>query len=202
MWVMEPRPQPRIAAVVLAGGTAVRLDGADKASVEVDGRTLLEHALDALTDTDEVVVVMPTPVPTSRPVTVVCEDPPYGGPAAGLLAGTGALLRPADLVVVLAVDMPWVTPATVRRLREAAAGHDGAFLVDTDGRRQLAGVLDGPRLAAVSPGPEDRHGMALHRLLDPLDLVDVPAQDRESRDVDTWEDLREEREEHGPDHRA
>lgn len=177
--------------MVLAGGTAVRLGGADKTSVELDGRTLLEHALDALVDAEEVVVVMPASVPTSRPVTVTREDPPYGGPVAGLLAGTDALVRPADLLVVLAVDMPWVTPATVRRLREAAVGHDGAFLADADGSRQLAGVLDGPRLAAVSPPLEERHGMPLHRLLEPLDLAVVPAQGREASDVDTWADLRE-----------
>jgi molybdopterin-guanine dinucleotide biosynthesis protein A len=199
-------PRPRIAAVVLAGGTAVRLGGVDKASVELDGRTLLEHALDALVDAEEVVVVMPATVPTSRPVTFTREDPPHGGPVAGLLAGTDALVRPADLLVVLAVDMPWVTPATVRRLREAATGRDGAFLVDDEGTRQLAGVLDGPRLAAVSPSLEGRHGMPLHRLLEPLDLATVPARGREARDVDTWEDLREGRGEDsgelGPDHPA
>ena len=37
-------------AVVLAGGVAARLDGADKASVELHGRTLLTWALDALVD--------------------------------------------------------------------------------------------------------------------------------------------------------
>ena len=33
------------------------MDGADKASVEHAGRTLLEHAIDAFLDADEVVVV-------------------------------------------------------------------------------------------------------------------------------------------------
>ena len=36
-----------LAAVVLAGGTAVRLGGVDKASIELAGRTFLEHALAA-----------------------------------------------------------------------------------------------------------------------------------------------------------
>ena len=44
-------------AVVLAGGVAARLDGVDKASVELHGRTLLTWALDALVDAVEVVVV-------------------------------------------------------------------------------------------------------------------------------------------------
>ena len=73
------------AAVILAGGTAVRLDGADKASLEYDGSTLLEHTLTAVAEAVEVVVVGEE-VPTSRPVTFRREDPPFGGPAAGLLA--------------------------------------------------------------------------------------------------------------------
>jgi molybdopterin-guanine dinucleotide biosynthesis protein A len=177
--------------VVLAGGTAARMDGVDKSSVELDGRSLLEHAVDAFLDADEVVVVGPESVPTSRPVTFACEDPPRGGPVAGLLTGVDALLRRPRLVGVLAVDMPRVTAATMRRLRDAAAGHDGAFLVDGDGRRQLAGVLDAARLAGVRPDLEGQHGMALHRLLAPLDLAEVRSAGDEAVDIDTWSDLRD-----------
>lgn len=187
-------PSPRLAAVVLAGGGATRLDGADKASVELYGRTLLEHVLDALIDADEVVVVMPESVPTSRPVTVTLEDPPQGGPVAGLFSGLDALAGPADTIVLLAVDMPWVTATTVGRLRRAGQGRDGAVLVGADGRRQLAGVLRVGALTAADPGLEDRHGMPAHALLDGLDLAEVPAEGREGRDVDTWEDLRAGRE--------
>ena len=77
--------------VVLAGGTAARMDGIDKASVELAGRTLLEYAVDAFLDADEVVVVGPAGVRTERPVTTVFEDPPRGGPVAGLLTGVDAL---------------------------------------------------------------------------------------------------------------
>ena len=177
--------------VVLAGGTAARMDGVDKAGVELHGRTLLELALDAFLDADEVVVVAPNSVPTSRPVTFVCEDPPRGGPVAGLLTGVDALLRRPRLVGVLAVDMPLVTPATMRRLREAAEGHDGAFLVDRGGRRQLAGVLDATALAGVRPDLEGQHGMALHRLLSPLRLVEVASTGDEAVDIDSWADLRD-----------
>jgi molybdopterin-guanine dinucleotide biosynthesis protein A len=177
--------------VVLAGGTAARMDGIDKAAVELHGRTLLELSVDAFLDADEVVVVAPASVPTERPVTFVCEDPPRGGPVAGLLTGVDALLRRPTLVGVVAVDMPRVTPATWRRLRDAAVGRDGAFLVDGDGRRQLAGVLDAARLDGVRPGLEEQHGMALHRLLAPLDLALVPAIGDEAVDIDSWADLRD-----------
>jgi len=183
------------AAVVLAGGTAARLDGVDKAGVEHAGRTLLEHALAATADAAETVVVG-EPVPTSRPVTFTREDPPQGGPAAGLLAGVDALTGDHGSVLVLAVDMPRVGPATVARLHVAAAGHDGAFLVDGSGRRALAGVLDAAALSRVRP--DDVHGLPLHRLLAPLRLAEVVAEGEEADDVDTWADLRRLREGTGP----
>lgn len=177
--------------VILAGGTAARMDGIDKGGLELAGRTLLDLAVDAFLDADEVVVVGPHAVPTTRPVTNVREDPPLGGPVAGLLTGVDALLRRPAVVGVLAVDMPRVTPYTMRRLREAAQGHDGAFLADADGRRQLCGVLDAVRLGEVRPGLEEQHGMALHRLLAGLDLARVDAVGDEAVDIDSWADLRD-----------
>lgn len=174
------------AAVVLAGGTAVRMDGIDKAGVEYAGRTLLEHALAAVSGAVEVVVVG-DPVPTSRPVTFVREDPPHGGPAAGLLAGRDVLLGRPTYLAVLAVDMPRVTNDTFRRLLAAAEGRDGAFLADVSGRRQLAGVLALAALDRVRP--EDVSGLSVRRLFTPLDLASVAGAADEARDVDTWADL-------------
>ena len=37
--------RPELGGVVLTGGAAVRFQGADKASIEVGGATLLEHVL-------------------------------------------------------------------------------------------------------------------------------------------------------------
>jgi molybdopterin-guanine dinucleotide biosynthesis protein A len=180
--------------VLLAGGTAARMDGIDKASIELGGRTLLEICLDAFLDADEVVVVGPRTVRTTRPVTFTREDPPQGGPVAGLLTGVDMLLRPAQLIGVLAVDMPRVSARTFRRLREATAGdasHDGAFLHDPSGRRQLCGVLRADALRRVRPDLEGQHGMALRTLLADLELAEVAAVGDEARDIDTWADLRD-----------
>ncbi|MXG88986.1 NTP transferase domain-containing protein [Nocardioides flavescens] len=174
------------AAVVLTGGTGARLGGADKATLELAGRPLLAWTLAALERATEVVVVGDH-VATPRPVRFTREDPPGGGPVAGLLAGCDALTGHPELVVVLACDMPLVGPATVARLVTAAAGGDGAALVGLDGRRALAMALDLGRLDAVRP--PDPHGMPLRRLLAPLDLTPVPSVGDEHRDVDTWDDL-------------
>ena len=186
----------RLGAIVLTGGTAVRMDGADKGSIELDGLTLLERALAATTTAVEVVVVG-EPVPTTRPVTFVREDPRGGGPAAGLLAGIDAFHRPCDAVQVLAVDMPRVTPGTFARLAEALAdlasvsSYDGAVLVDAGGRRQpLCGVYRWSALQHARPERrEDEHGLAVRRLVADLSLLEVPAVGSEAVDVDTWSDL-------------
>jgi len=185
----------RVGAVVLAGGTGVRLGGIDKASIEIRGVTLLEHALAATASATEVVVVGDQ-VPTSRPVTWTVEEPPGGGPAAGLLAGTDRFHAHPDLLVVLAVDMPNVHAGTVGRLVRAVQtdpGVDGAQLVGTDGRRQpLAAVYRYTSLVEAAPADvARRHGLAVRRLVGGLRTVDVPAVGDEARDVDTWDDLRE-----------
>jgi molybdopterin-guanine dinucleotide biosynthesis protein A len=179
-------PLSSYAAVVLAGGTGERLGGVDKAALVVDGRTLLDHALASFAGAGEVVVVGDErPAPAG--VRFVREDPPYGGPAAGLLAGRDALTTDPAWLAVLAVDMPHVTATTWRRLAGAAGDHDGAALVDADGRRQLALLVRTGRLDEVRPAETDR--LAVHRLLAPLDLVGVPAEGREARDLDHPSDL-------------
>lgn len=184
---------PRIGGIILAGGSGTRLGGADKASVEIAGTTLLERAIDALIDLREIVVVG-DPVPTTRPVTFTREDPAGGGPAAGLLAGLRAFTSTPAWVVVLAVDMPGVTAATIRRIT-ASQGPDGSVLVDGAGRRQpLCAVYVTASLERNRPSYADEHGMSVRSLVEGLDLADVRALGIEARDVDSWADLRDLRE--------
>jgi len=193
----------RLGAVVLTGGTASRLGGRDKAALEVGGVTLLERALDAVRIADDTVVVG-APVPTSRPVTWTREDPPSGGPGAGLLAGLDALTGTPQLVVVLAVDMPRVTSMTVDRLLGtlldalSGASWDGVVLVDRTGRRQtLAAVYRVGALLAARPADRSSEpGLPVRRLVAGLRLLDVPEVGDESHDVDTPDDLEAVR---GPD---
>ena len=138
--------------VVLSGGSSVRFQGADKASMEVGGATLLEHVLGALAD------VAGRRGRRRRGAhqpsgDLRREDPAGGGPAAGLLAGLVRVSFTARHVVVLAVDMPLVTTATVSRLL-LSVGEDGALLVDEDGRRQyLCAVYRTAALLAAAPPP-------------------------------------------------
>jgi molybdopterin-guanine dinucleotide biosynthesis protein A len=193
---MLPRvTEQRLGAIILTGGTAVRMDGADKAAIELDGVTLLERALAATMSAIEVVVVGDQ-VPTTRPVTWTQEDPHSGGPAAGILAGLDRFLHQPDLVAVLAVDMPKVNAGTIARLTWTVEGddaYDGAVLVDAGGRTQpLCAVYRSSSLQRVRPESlEEQHGLPVRTLLAHLILAHVPAVGAEAKDIDTWEDLAE-----------
>lgn len=185
----------RLAAVVLAGGAAVRLAGRDKATIEIEGRRLLDHVVEALGAATDIVVVGPE-LSTSGPVIWAREEPVGGGPVAGLAAGYAALPRQPDLLAVAAVDMPRLSTETFDRLLGAITPEvDGAFLV-AEGRRHLAGVL---RPAAINwPSSTAASGMSMRRFLADVRLAEVPAVGQEARDVDTDQDLRDLRRAPGP----
>ncbi|WP_138756830.1 molybdenum cofactor guanylyltransferase [Modestobacter altitudinis] len=141
---------PPFAAVVLAGGRAARLGGRPKPQLEVGGRTMLDSVLAALDGAvPRVVVGPPQPVPTG--VLLVRESPPGGGPVPALAAGLAAA-GDAEVVAVLAADLPFVTVDVVTALRERLTG-DGVLVVDDTGRDQLLlGVWSTPVLRAATAG--------------------------------------------------
>jgi molybdopterin-guanine dinucleotide biosynthesis protein A len=177
-------------AIVLAGGTARRLGGADKATLPVAGRTLLDRVLDVLAGAGQIVVVGAVR-PVERPVQWTRESPPGGGPVAAL--GAGLALSQAARVLVLACDLPLITTATVQRLLAAlergasGTGADAAMLVDPAGRRQpLLAVYDRCALAAALVGLGEPAGRSMRALVAGLDVVEVAAVGNEALDCDTW----------------
>ncbi|MFE3162958.1 NTP transferase domain-containing protein [Streptomyces sp. NPDC059224] len=204
---MTDTEPPAYDAIVLAGGAARRLGGADKPSVRVGGRPLLDRVLTACAGARDTVVVA-APRPTPRPVRWTREDPPGGGPVAALDAGLRHTT--ADRAVVLSADLPFLERATVERLLAAlhATGADGALLTDTDGRDQplVAAYRTAPlrhALSALARGDGDDGGddgeapgrgapgltgLPLRRLTAALDLTRVP-DPLASFDCDTWDDI-------------
>ncbi|WP_369247835.1 NTP transferase domain-containing protein [Streptomyces sp. R41] len=183
-------------AVVLAGGAARRLGGADKPGVRVGGRALLDRVLAACADAVTTVVVA-GPRATARPVEWAREDPPGGGPLAALDAGlrhTGA-----EYVVVLSADLPFLDEGTVRRLlgalqtSDAPAKPEGVVLTDRDGRDQplvAAYRVEALRreLAVLAAAHGGLTGLPLRRLIAALDLTRI-SDPVASFDCDTWDDI-------------
>jgi molybdopterin-guanine dinucleotide biosynthesis protein A len=203
MTAYEPPGTPGAAApydaVVLAGGAARRLGGADKPGVRVGGRALLDRVLTACAGAATTVVVA-EPRATGRPVRWAREDPPGGGPLAALDAG----LRhtSAEHVVVLSADLPFLDEGTVGRLltvlRAADAAVDpgkpeGVLLTDPDGRDQplVAAYRTGAlrrELTALTAAHGELTGLPLRRLVAALHLTRI-SDPVASFDCDTWDDI-------------
>lgn len=190
-------------AVLLAGGRASRLGGADKTAFTVGGRTLLDLALEAAQDARATAVVGLRPGTAPPPHAILTrESPPWSGPVAALGAGLrslGATSSPRTLV--LACDLPSAPGAVRALLRGAALADDspegfGFVGVDEEGRRQplLALYRTAPlaaRLAELAGGDgSGLVGLSFRRLLDGADLVEVPLAAGLAADVDTADDAR------------
>lgn len=76
-----------LGAIVLGGGRSLRM-GADKLALRLDGDTLLARTCAAAATVAERVVIA-GPEQPGLDVVFVREDPPFGGPAAGIAAALG-----------------------------------------------------------------------------------------------------------------
>jgi molybdenum cofactor guanylyltransferase len=123
---MKRADSPDAAAFILAGGKSTRM-GADKAFLNLGGRTLLARALEvARSVTHEVCIV--GEAAKFREFAPVVEDV---FPGCGPLGGIHAALRTSarELNLILAVDLPFVTPALLCFLVVRARGSDAMVTV-------------------------------------------------------------------------
>lgn len=197
-------PDAGFDAVLLAGGRASRVDGVDKTAFTSGDATLLDRAVEASAGARTLVVVglREGRVPPAGAL-LTREQPAWSGPVTALAAGLDVVPRPAPWTLVLACDLPRA-PEAVRALLEDGGRHDGAgahgarerrdgvLAVDSGGRRQpllglyRTGAVRARLEALRAEGP--LVGLSLRRLLDGLDLLEVPVPDELSADVDTVAD--------------
>lgn len=187
----ESRP---VGVIVLCGGTSRRFGGIDKTDQSLGAATVLDSLLTAL-PAGWPVVCVGTPRRVARPVTWTVEDPPRGGPVAGIAAGLGALTCADDkreaIVVVLAGDQPFVggiAEELVRALATAPADVDGVAARGEDGEVQLlaAAYRCGP-LAERLAGDVANRGV--YATLAPLHVEPLTVARAATLDVDTPADL-------------
>ncbi|MEO7229703.1 MAG: molybdenum cofactor guanylyltransferase [Candidatus Limnocylindrales bacterium] len=203
--------QRRVSAVILAGGRSSRF-GRDKLVEPVDGRPLLEHAIDAVRPFATQILVVGAPAeagagwsawPGSDPslppdASLVHDAVAYEGPLVGLVAGLRAAREP--LVVVAGGDMPTLVASVIEALlAELDDPEVDAAVLEHEGRarplpmaiRRAAGLAAAERLVGGGERRLRALGEALAtrviaeptwRLLDP--------DGRTVRDVDTPADLR------------
>lgn len=190
---------PKHDTIVLAGGTAHRMGGADRMALMIGREPMLELALEAVYGATQRIVVGPR-----RPVIHYAksliwteEDPPGGGPLSALAAGLEHVR--SRWVMVVAGDLPFFGDAETAQLGLLSAcyyeGGHGAVAIDRQGREEpLAAMYRAVSLRRVLTALAAEHGsldgLPARLLLSKLTrLHRVKDVDRALVDCDTWEDV-------------
>lgn len=145
---MDPDLRPVApAGILLSGGTSRRM-GVDKAAIRFGGERLAERAARVLTGACPLAVEVG---PGWSRLPALREDPPDQGPLCAVAAGWSALRERGHFgpVIVLAVDLPLVTPELLTHL----ARHPGSGSVVP-----LAAGRPQPLCARYSPAALSRAG--------------------------------------------
>lgn len=192
-------PRADVAAIVVGGGGGERLGGVSKPDLTLGGVRLIDRVCGALLEACGAgcVAVVPPAVRVPYGVRRTLEDPPNGGPLAGIDAGLRALSVGGDiLVVVVSVDAPGVG-AFLPALLEPALGEgsDGRIAVGGDPEpfdQYLMGVYRAGALRRVLDEAVDSlgsvRGVGVRRVLRALEVERVSVGADACRDIDTPED--------------
>jgi molybdopterin-guanine dinucleotide biosynthesis protein A len=156
-------------AAILAGGRASRFGGADKSSLVVGGRSILDRQLDVLANlTPHVFMVSrSTSLRWETRTPVVLDRTARAGPLGGIY--TALLEAPTDQVLVLACDMPFITAPFLSRLMALGNGPEAVVPCDASGRHPLCASYT----RRIADRLEERLGAGNFRVLDALDALDV-----------------------------
>lgn len=188
-----------LGAVILAGGRSSRF-GRDKLAEPIDGRPLLDHAIESVRSLVSEIVVVAGPDATlvmPEGVRLVHDPVAFEGPLAGLLAGLGASGEP--IVLVIGGDMPSILGPVVESMLEALDAPEVEVVVlEHDGRprplpmilRRGAGLAAATRLYATG----ERRLRAIAEVLGTLAIPEptwrlLDPDGRTVRDIDTPADL-------------
>jgi molybdopterin-guanine dinucleotide biosynthesis protein len=172
------RPLPPL-GVILAGGASRRF-GTPKALAPVDGQRIIDRILGALDG-----VVPETVISSNQPslfrdldVDVIADHHAGIGPLAGIHAGLlHAVERAWPGILVVACDLPWVTPEVLRLIRQAASLSPALAVApesyDRRGMEPLCAFFAVeciPEVEAMIAEDERR----AHRLLERVPLARIP----------------------------
>ena len=155
-------------AAILVGGRAHRMEGQDKSGLLVGGRTILQRQLDALSGIASRIVLVTSP--TRAIAGVDAEVVVDRWPGCGSLGGVATALDAAGTdTLVVACDMPFLTPAFLRFVAESAPGADVVLPRTADGHHPLCARYATACLPAFVRRIEARH----FRILDAIAECEV-----------------------------
>ena len=119
-------------ALILAGGRSRRMGFEEKALLPMGGKTLLEHAMDALDGVVDEIIISARDMQQqdllkdyTKGYDVVLDSYQDVGPLSGILEGL--IVANGEYVFVVACDMPYINSDVVELLFKSAEGHNAAI---------------------------------------------------------------------------
>ncbi|WIK64114.1 molybdenum cofactor guanylyltransferase [Gleimia hominis] len=187
-------PSTQVGAIVLAGGTGRRLGGQSKPNLKLAQKRLLDHVLDGLLKSGftapNIAVIAPENVDVPPGVQRALENPPHGGPLAGLAVGLKALNN-CEAVFVTTCDAPFSAQLATQLIDALhACTADGVCAIGTGNYAQH--LLAAYRTQSLKKEIEKRGGqvrnVSVKRFVAPMRLRTLELDDDAQMDIDTWED--------------
>jgi molybdopterin-guanine dinucleotide biosynthesis protein A len=155
----------RTVGLILAGGRSRRMLGQDKTLLGLQGDTLLTHVIRCLRPQVDALALNSNAEPDTFAgyALPVMPDrlPGFLGPLAGIHAGL--LQYPEDYLVTVAVDLPFLPPNLVSRLRAGLGTKPCAHASDSE--RHALALLWHPGTAAIVEAFLQRGGRSLKEFL-------------------------------------
>jgi molybdopterin-guanine dinucleotide biosynthesis protein A len=171
-----------MATIILAGGSSDRM-GQDKASIAIEGSTILQALVCRFADGLGPVIVVGRQeqgLEVER-ATVVHDIYQQAGPLGGLHAGL--LASPDEESFVLACDMPFADPELARYMLTRLSDHDAVVPVLERGPEPLFAVYRKSCLGAVESSIAAGR-LRMRDALERLDVLYVPEDKIRERDPD------------------
>ncbi|WP_346906927.1 molybdopterin-binding/glycosyltransferase family 2 protein [uncultured Roseibium sp.] len=192
--------KPQIGAIILAAGKSSRMGGPNKLLAELDGKTLVQHAVEAAQGAGLAQTILVTGHMADRigaeisdfQIDVVHNPDFADGMAGSILTGMKALDPSLDAVIILLADMPGITSETLIGMIGAYADSPKALIVTAtaegkrgnpvlwdkrffDGLKALNGDIGARHLIAENPEFVLEYEIGLAARLD-LDTPEALAQ--------------------------
>lgn len=163
------------------------MGGRDKSRLLVQGRPIINRQLDVLQQlTPDIFIIGPD---DGRFADLGCRVVPDLLPGRGVIGGiyTALQISPADLVLTIACDLPFLETPLLTRLVQLAEGRDGAWVCTARGPEPLVACYRcsaAPKIKARI----DAGDLTAAHLRETLSLAEVEADVRTLANINTPED--------------
>ncbi len=176
MFDQPEKAQPNCCAVILAGGLNTRMDGRNKAFLEVGGKTILDRLIETLQlFFSEILLVTRNPeLYAQRPLRIVQDIYPARASLTGIHAGLTH--APTAFIFVVPCDTPFLRPELIRMLlAEIEPGVDVVVPMINDYYEPLCAIYSKRCLAPIET-QLDRGDYKISRIFDQVRLKTIPVE--------------------------